>query len=198
MNLQEIIHRVFYHILYSLHYLAYHETPFIEQLSHGFDGTLLIDANGLLHPRKCGLATFAGVIMGRQTIGVAKSLLMGKPDNEGYIIYDKILGELFPVNSTIPATFEENAFTFVTYVNNTIKNISNKAGIENYTVSLVNSSQIYLINNVKPLANPLIKINVPYFSNYHVPWTYNAVPVYHIPQFLTIIYYIAFIIWLSH
>ncbi len=81
-------------------------------------------------------------------------------------MYDKILGELFPVNSTIPATFEENAFTFVTYVNNTIKNISNKAGIENYTVSLVNSSQIYLINNVKPLANPLIKINVPYFSNY--------------------------------
>ena len=69
-------------------YLAYHETPFIEQLSHGFDGTLLIDANGLLHPRKCGLATFAGVIMGRQTIGVAKSLLMGKPDNKGYIIYN--------------------------------------------------------------------------------------------------------------
>ena len=69
-------------------YLAYRETPFIEQLSKGFYGTLIIDANGLLHPRKCGLATFAGVIMGRQTIGVAKSLLMGKPDIEGYIIYN--------------------------------------------------------------------------------------------------------------
>ena len=69
-------------------YLAYRETPFIEKLSEGFNGTLLIDANGLLHPRKCGLATFAGVIMGRQTIGVAKSLLMGKPDNKGYIIYN--------------------------------------------------------------------------------------------------------------
>ncbi len=46
----------------------------------------------------------------------------------------------------------------------------NKAQIssatENYTVSLVNSSQIYFINNAKPLANPLIKINTPYFQNY--------------------------------
>jgi RND superfamily putative drug exporter len=81
-------------------------------------------------------------------------------------VYDKILGELFPVNSTIPAIFEGNAFNFVTYVNNTIRTISNKTGIENYTVNLINSSQIYLINDAKPLANPLIKINVPYFTPY--------------------------------
>jgi deoxyribonuclease V len=68
-------------------YLGYRETPFIEKLSEGFDGLLIIDANGLLHPRKCGLATFAGTIMGRTTIGVAKSLLLGKPDDKGYIIY---------------------------------------------------------------------------------------------------------------
>ncbi len=69
-------------------YLGYRETPFIEELSDGFDGTLIIDANGLLHPRKCGLATFAGIIMGKPTIGVAKSLLLGKPDENGYIIYN--------------------------------------------------------------------------------------------------------------
>ena len=69
-------------------YLGYRETPFIEQLSEGFDDMLIIDANGLLHPRKCGLATFAGVIMGRPTIGVAKSLLLGKPDVNGYIVYN--------------------------------------------------------------------------------------------------------------
>ena len=81
-------------------------------------------------------------------------------------VYDKILGELFPVNSMIPATFERNAFNFVTYVNNTIRTISNNTGIENYAVNLINSSQIYLINDAKPLANPLIKINVPYFTSY--------------------------------
>ena len=69
-------------------YLGYRETPFAEKLADGVDGVLLIDANGLLHPRKCGLATFAGVIMGRPTIGVAKSLLLGKPDVNGYIVYN--------------------------------------------------------------------------------------------------------------
>jgi O-6-methylguanine DNA methyltransferase len=59
-------------------YLGYRESPFIENLANGVEGLLLIDANGLLHPRKCGLATFAGVVMDRATIGVAKSLLMGK------------------------------------------------------------------------------------------------------------------------
>lgn len=69
-------------------YLGYRETPFVEKLADGVDGVLLIDANGLLHPRKCGLATFAGVVMDRATIGVAKSLLMGKLDDNGYIIYN--------------------------------------------------------------------------------------------------------------
>ena len=69
-------------------YLGYRETPFVEKLAEGINGALLIDANGLLHPRKCGLATFAGVVMDRATIGVAKSLLMGKLDDKGYIIYN--------------------------------------------------------------------------------------------------------------
>ena len=69
-------------------YLGYRETPFVEKLADGINGVLLIDANGLLHPRKCGLATFAGVVMDRATIGVAKSLLMGKLDDKGYIIYN--------------------------------------------------------------------------------------------------------------
>jgi deoxyribonuclease V len=68
-------------------YLGYRETPFIEKLAENVSGTLIIDANGLLHPRKCGLATFAGVVMNRKTIGVAKSLLMGKIDENGYIVY---------------------------------------------------------------------------------------------------------------
>ncbi len=68
-------------------YLAYREFPFIEELSKDFNGIILIDANGLLHPRKCGLATFAGIIMDKTTIGVAKSLLLGNIDNN-YIYYN--------------------------------------------------------------------------------------------------------------
>ncbi len=69
-------------------YLGYRESPFVENLASRVDGLLLIDANGLLHPRKCGLATFAGVVMERQTIGVAKSLLMGTINEEKYIVYN--------------------------------------------------------------------------------------------------------------
>ncbi|EQB72362.1 MAG: hypothetical protein AMDU4_FER2C00145G0004 [Ferroplasma sp. Type II] len=68
--------------------MGYRESPFIEKLSVNVDALLLIDANGLLHPRKCGLATFAGVVLGRATIGVAKSLLMGKIDDTGYVVYN--------------------------------------------------------------------------------------------------------------
>ncbi len=41
------------------------------------DGPVLIDANGILHPRRFGLACLVGVELGIQTIGVAKSLLLG-------------------------------------------------------------------------------------------------------------------------
>ncbi|HII82753.1 MAG TPA: MMPL family transporter [Ferroplasma sp.] len=69
---------------------------------------------------------------------------------------------LYELELTNPAELSN----FVNYVNNTIKTPNNSSAIENYTVSLVNSSQIYFINNAKPLANPLIKINTPYFQNY--------------------------------
>lgn len=40
-------------------------------------GPVLVDANGILHPRRCGLASYIGLKSGKQTIGVAKSLLLG-------------------------------------------------------------------------------------------------------------------------
>jgi deoxyribonuclease V len=47
----------------------------IKRIKHA--GPLLIDGNGILHPRRCGLASHVGIKLNRQTIGVAKSLFLG-------------------------------------------------------------------------------------------------------------------------
>jgi len=38
---------------------------------------LLVDGHGLLHPRRTGLAVIVGFILGKPTLGIAKSLLVG-------------------------------------------------------------------------------------------------------------------------
>ncbi|RDE14744.1 MAG: hypothetical protein C4K49_07265 [Candidatus Thorarchaeota archaeon] len=41
-------------------------------------GPVLINGNGVLHPRRLGLASYLGVTMDRQTVGVTKTLLQGE------------------------------------------------------------------------------------------------------------------------
>ena len=54
---------------------------------------LLINGHGNLHPRKCGLACYVGIIIDKPTIGVAKNLLCGSTLENNYIEYNKeILG----------------------------------------------------------------------------------------------------------
>jgi deoxyribonuclease V len=59
----------------------------LKLLKKQFD-LLLIDGHGLLHPRRCGLASYIGVLIDKPTIGIAKSLLCGSIKKDQFIEYD--------------------------------------------------------------------------------------------------------------
>lgn len=86
---KEIIHRNTFRqnrvkFPYIPGYLAFRELPFLNELSaevrkdRGLAEVVFVDGNGLLHPRKAGLATHLGVVLEHPTIGIAKSLLCGE------------------------------------------------------------------------------------------------------------------------
>jgi len=72
-------------------FLAFREAePIAETVKslcpEGMSDILLIDGHGIAHPRYFGVASHIGIILDIATIGVAKSLLVGKVD-EGKIVY---------------------------------------------------------------------------------------------------------------
>ncbi|MCD6359389.1 MAG: endonuclease V [Armatimonadetes bacterium] len=48
----------------------------VKQLGNNWQ-LLLVDAHGLLHPRRMGLAVFLGFLLNKPAVGIAKSLLVG-------------------------------------------------------------------------------------------------------------------------
>lgn len=52
---------------------------------------LLVDGHGILHPRKCGLASYIGVLIDKPTIGVAKSILCGSIMEDQSVQYEGIV-----------------------------------------------------------------------------------------------------------
>ena len=62
--------------------LAYRETPAttacIRKLKSQPDA-FLVDGHGIAHPYNCGFASHLGLVIGKPTIGVAKSRLVGEP-----------------------------------------------------------------------------------------------------------------------
>ena len=74
-------------------FLSYREAPAIveacSKLSDKPD-LLLVDGNGILHPRWIGLASHVGLLLDIATIGVAKKLLIGDVDENSVIVEKEI------------------------------------------------------------------------------------------------------------
>jgi len=70
--------------------LAFREAPSVLRAIRSLRAqsyVCLVDAHGLAHPRRFGLACFVGLVLDRPTIGVAKSLLYGWVRDER--VFDK-------------------------------------------------------------------------------------------------------------
>lgn len=63
----------------------------LKKIKHPYD-LILVDGHGILHPRKCGLACYIGLIFDRPTIGIAKNLLCGKINDSNVEFEKEILG----------------------------------------------------------------------------------------------------------
>lgn len=62
----------------------------LKPLRNRFD-LLLIDGHGVLHPRRCGLASYVGIIIDKPTIGVAKKILCGTVNADRFIDVDGVI-----------------------------------------------------------------------------------------------------------
>jgi len=54
---------------------------------------LFINASGVLHPRKCGLASHLGIILDQTVIGITKHALCGVITDKGVILDDEIVAK---------------------------------------------------------------------------------------------------------
>ncbi|HEY3419726.1 MAG TPA: endonuclease V [Methanomassiliicoccales archaeon] len=86
-------------------YLTYRELPILSRLiDRTMQGMIhFIDGQGMLHPRRFGIACHLGVCMDVPTVGVAKSLLVGKVEENGSEESPILLeGEVLGIRLTLP------------------------------------------------------------------------------------------------
>ena len=73
---------------YMAGFLAYTEGPAISEAYAKLEqkpDVMIFDGNGILHPRRCGLASHIGVLLDIASIGVARHLLVGEV--KGNVVY---------------------------------------------------------------------------------------------------------------
>lgn len=76
-------------------FLSYREGPGIMEVYRKLKkkpNILMIDANGILHPKRIGMASHVGVLLNKATIGVAKSLLCGGVKNDRIYFNNELRG----------------------------------------------------------------------------------------------------------
>jgi len=74
-------------------YLAYRELPILNELIKNEDpSVVMIDGNGLLHPRFFGVASHFGVVNDRASMGIAKKKLCGEEKNSGIFVDGRKVG----------------------------------------------------------------------------------------------------------
>lgn len=102
-------------------YLFFREGKYIEKLSKNFYGLLLVDGNGIFHPRAAGIASISGYLYKIATVGVAKSKIKlpieiyssfkekFKIMNDGYILSE---GYGVPFNEAYSIIIKEYGMTY--------------------------------------------------------------------------------------
>lgn len=55
---------------------------------------VMVDGNGILHPRRFGLASYVGFMLNKPSIGVAKKLLCGKVEGDKVVDKGEVLGSV--------------------------------------------------------------------------------------------------------
>ncbi|QDT62836.1 endonuclease V [Calycomorphotria hydatis] len=80
---------------YITGYLAYREIPAYRSVldearrTNHWSEVILVDGNGILHPRRCGVASMLGVINDTPTIGIGKKQLCGRVEESTGRILDE-------------------------------------------------------------------------------------------------------------
>ncbi len=72
-------------------YLSFREIPVILEALKGLEvepDIFIVDGQGLAHPRGIGLGCHLGLILGKPTLGVAKSLLVGEFEEPEFVYGD--------------------------------------------------------------------------------------------------------------
>ena len=83
-------------MVYKKGYLAYRVLPAIMEAFNKLDAKpdlLIIPGNGILHPRKIGLASHAGLLLDTPSIGVSKTLAYGEEKGPKIFIEEEVRGQ---------------------------------------------------------------------------------------------------------